>query len=219
MIVPSYDEHSWHAVAQITTRRGIFAAFGLHPWIANTPIDIDKLLRFCTDNNAVAIGEIGLDFKRLQVSKDTQIKAFKAQLTAAAQLNLPVLLHCLGAYSEMINIISKFKGTIRGVIHGFSRGPQLAHQFIDTGLHIAFGGAVTRLTATRVRQSAKSIPLNHMLLETDAPFIGLDDTHPKQTEPMHVLNIAKSIANLRSTSINKIAETTTQNAKHLFLLT
>ena len=109
-------------------------------------------------------------------------------------------------------------GRLRGVLHAYSRGPELAERFIASGLHIAFGGAVTRDRARRVRQAVAGLPLYKIVLETDAPSIGLDGVLPVDTEPGHVRDIAEAVAALRGESLETIAEVTTSNACRLFNL-
>jgi len=225
VIVPAYDEAAWPEVAALASRPNVFAAFGLHPWVAHEappggPLaDFEKRLATqLTAGSAIAVGEIGLDTKVEDCGLAEQLPVLVAQLVLAADLDLPVILHCRGAFEELLTAVNKHGGKLRGVLHAYSRGPELAERFIAAGLHIAFGGAVTRERAKRVRNAAARLPLDKIVLETDAPSIGLDGVLPVDTEPGHVHDLAQAVADIRNESFETIAEVTTANACRLFNL-
>jgi TatD DNase family protein len=225
VIVPAYDEPAWPEVAALAKRPTVFPAFGLHPWVAHKvppggPLSEfeNRLATQLSTYQTVAIGEIGLDTKIEDCGLAEQLPVLNAQLALAADLNLPVILHCRGAFEELLTAVNKHGGKLRGVLHAYSRGPELAERFIAAGLHIAFGGAVTRDRAKRVRKAAVRLPLDKIVLETDAPSIGLDGVLPADTEPGHVRDIAEAVAALRGESLETIAEVTTANACRLFNL-
>lgn len=186
---------------------------------------LDRLLealatRLASDaSRPVAIGEIGLDTKISASGLELQVPLLERQLNLAADLDLPVILHCRGAFEELLAAVNRHGGRLRGVLHAYSRGPELAERFIGAGLHIALGGAVTRARARQVRRAAVTIPLERLLLETDAPSIGLEDVAPERTEPRHVHDVARAVALLRGESPEAIAAVTTANAESLFGLT
>ncbi len=215
IIVPSYDRPSWTDVARVAKRARVYAAFGIHPWVASSPFELSDLRAHLIREKAVAVGEIGLDFK-VDVAREIQMRILISQLQCALDLELPVLLHVRGAFEEMLALLSTMKPRPRGVVHAFSKGPDLMRRFIDLGFHIAFGGAVTRRNASKVRASAAAIPLERLLLETDAPSIGLEGISPKAVEPAHVADIAAVVADLRGEPVSRIASITTQNACALF---
>ena len=217
VVVPAYDLASWGALGGLRSHEGVELALGLHPWVAFEPLDDDALEKCAVDLQAVAIGEIGLDFK-VAVSKERQIEVFERQLAVAARLSLPVILHVRGAFEELIHAIKMFGSPIEGVVHAFSRGPTLAARFVDLGLYIAFGGAITRQRAKRARRAAAVVPRERMLLETDAPSIGLEGVLPEKTAPCHVADIAKALADIRGETVHEIAEVTSDNAERLFHL-
>lgn len=149
-----------------------------------------------------------------------QVRVLSAQLRLAIDLRLPVLLHCRGAFEELIKVLRDYgfgagPDGPRGVVHAFARGPELAGRFLELGLHLAFGGAVTR-PGSRARRSAVTTPLARIVLETDAPAIGLHDVEPAQVEPRHVREVAAALADLRGEPPERIAEVTTANARALF---
>jgi TatD DNase family protein len=225
VVVPSYDVPSWPEVAALAHRPGVFAAFGLHPWVAHEVPPggafsefEDRLATQLESQQPVAIGEIGLDTKIEDCGLIEQLPILEAQLALAVALDLPVILHCRGAFEEFLTAVNHHGGKLRGVLHAYSRGPELAERFIAAGLYIAFGGAVTRDRAKRVRRAAERLPLDKIVLETDAPSIGLDSVLPADTEPGHVRDIAEAVAALRGESVETIAEVTTANACRLFKL-
>ena len=219
VIVPAYDEGAWPEVAALAVRPNVYTAFGQHPWVAHEVPPGGALEEFRTSlasqltaGTPVAIGEIGLDTKIEECGLVEQLPVLEAQLALAVELDLPVILHCRGAFEELLTAVNKFDGKLRGVLHAYSRGPELADRFIAAGLYIAFGGAVTRDRAKRVLKSAARLPLDKIVLETDAPSIGLDGVLPADTEPGHVRDIAEAVAALRNESLETIAEVTTANA-------
>lgn len=217
IVVPAYDLASWDAVERIGELAGVYPALGLHPWVADQPLDSAQLKQRLVASRAVAVGEIGLDFKIESFEPARQLTVLRTQLEIAQQLGLPVLLHCRGAFDDLLTVLQQYP-QIKGVIHAYSRGPQLMDRLLAAGLHIAFGGAITRPGAKRARRSATLAPANRLLLETDAPSIGLDGVDPERVEPAHVADIAQALAELRHELIDSIAKNTTQNAQLLFRL-
>jgi TatD DNase family protein len=216
VVALSYDLASFDAVERLAELEGVVPALGLHPWMAHEPlniVDLELRLKKC---RAVAIGEIGLDFKIENPDPRRQLEVLELQVDLARRLNLPLLLHCRGAFEELLDVLQNQGRPVRGVLHAFSRGTQLMQRFLETGLHIAFGGAVTRPSANRARQAAKDCPAGRLLLETDAPSIGLEGVPADKVEPRHVREIASSIAALRASSLQEIADLTTTNAAALF---
>lgn len=218
LIVPSVEAESWDQVRALGKKPGIYPALGIHPWSADEELDTQKLKNALTASLSVAVGEIGLDYKIERPDRDIQKGIFRQQLDVALELDLPVILHCRGAFEEILSILSEdsYRGNISGVIHAFSRGTQLARQFLDLGFFLAFGGAVTRFRARRARNSAVFTPSDRMLLETDAPSIGMDGLAQDEVEPAHVIKVANAIAELRKTNVEDIAGITWANACKLF---
>ncbi|MBC8425475.1 TatD family hydrolase [bacterium] len=217
-IMPAYDVAGWDAMALIAgAHEDIFPALGLHPWVAHHDFDIDDLRERLTACNAVAVGEIGLDTKIEAPGLDVQIPVFRTQLRLARALGLPVILHCRGAFDTFIDVLAA-EGPISGVVHAFSRGPDLARRLLDLGLYLGLGGAITRPRAKRPRRSAVVTPLDRIVLETDAPGLGMDGVPNGENEPANVSAVAAALAELRETTLEEIADTTTRNAHDLFRL-
>ena len=216
IIVPAYDLASWPAVADLARRPGVHAMYGLHPWVADQPLDLNRLQESLSEPEVVGVGEIGLDFKVPSPGREVQLRTLEAQLDLAVQLDLPVALHCRGAFEEMLAVLAGYAPKLSGLVHAFTRGPQLAERFLALGLHLSYGGGITRRHAKRARRGAAVAPLGRLLLETDAPSIGLQEVPPEQVEPRHVRPIAQALAEIRGMSVEEVAAATTENAKRLF---
>jgi TatD DNase family protein len=214
IVAVAYDLASWPKVTRLGMRPGILPAIGLHPWKAEEPLEKTALVEALKRVNAVAIGEIGLDLK-MPVPKDRQVQVFRLQLEVARERDLPVLLHCRGAFEEMLAILQDFGAPLRGIIHAFSRGPDLAHRFAEVGLHVAFGGAITHENAHRARQAVRSLALEQIVLETDAPSIALAGIPAEKVEPAHVAIVGQTLAQLKGISAEQTAAVTTANAQTL----
>ncbi|MDY0109467.1 MAG: TatD family hydrolase [Candidatus Krumholzibacteria bacterium] len=218
IIAPAYDAASWLRIQSLAAAQPglIHPALGLHPWAAAEPLDLDELASGLRECAAVAVGEVGLDSKIDAPAMSQQIPVLERQLELARDLDLPVILHCRGAFAEMAAILQRFDPPLRGVLHAFSRSHDLARQFLRLGLHLGIGGAVTRPQAVRVREAVAAVPLERLLLETDAPSIGLHGVQAVATEPRHVREVAAAIAELRRVDVAIVAEATTRNAAELF---
>ncbi len=217
-VLPAYAVDGWDEVAGIATAHDdVYPAFGIHPWKAHEGLDLDELRGRLSNDGAVALGEIGLDTVVESPDLETQLPVFRDQLRLARELALPVILHCRGAFDVFCETIAA-EGPVHGVVHAFSRGPELARRFLDLGLHLGLGGAVTRPRAKRVRRSAEVVPLECIVLETDAPGLGMDGVPDGENEPANVRRVAEALARLRDVTVEDIATTTTRNARELFRL-
>jgi len=236
IVAPAYDAASWNDLAALAARPGVDAAYGLHPWLAHDlpaqaavlegappaarAAALDRVLAHLAARIAarrpVAIGEIGLDTKISASGLALQLPLLERQLALAVDLDLPVILHCRGAFEELLAAVGRHGGRLRGVLHAFSRGPDLAARFTNAGLYVALGGAVTRASARQVRQAARTVSLDRLVLETDAPAIGLQDVPPERTEPCHVREVAAALAALRGEPVATVAVATTAAADRLF---
>jgi TatD DNase family protein len=224
VVVPAYDHASWEPIVALAAAHpACRPALGLHPWLAHAdppggdPAGFRALLAAALiEHRPVAVGEIGLDTRITTSGLDRQLPLLRAQLELAAEHDLPVILHCRGAFEELLAEIARFDGRLRGVLHAWSRGPELAERFLAAGLHLGLGGAVTRPRARRVRRAAAQAPLERLLLETDAPSIGLEGVLPEDAEPGHVADVAAAVAGLRGLAPDAVAEATTANAQALF---
>lgn len=218
ILVPASGRASWVAVTALGGLPGVHTAIGLHPWFAQEGVDEAELEEILARHSCAAIGEIGLDLAVDSPPADVQIRVLETQLAVACDVDLPVLLHCRKAFAELSDILKGYLPGLRGLIHAFSRSPEVAEQFLETGFYIAFGGAVTRPEASRARASAAGVPPDRLLLETDAPSIGLDGIPARDVEPRHVREVAAAVAAVRGTTPESVAEMTTANARRFLRL-
>lgn len=197
----------------------ISATVGCHPHDADEcePEDLKRLSQMAAEPEVVAWGEIGLDYYRNYSKKENQRKIFEIQLDLARKAELPVIIHDRDAHQEVYTTLKKMgKGERKGVIHCFSGDKDLAEAFIALGYYISIPGTVTYKKAIQIKEVAASIPLDRMLVETDAPFLAPVPRRGKRNEPSLVNHTAREIAKLRDVPFETIAQQTTRNAIGLF---
>lgn len=196
--------------------------------------DIDYYRKLAKHPKCVAIGECGLDFYHLpkDANKDevieNQIKTNRLHLDLANELDLPVVIHCRDAHDQQYNLLKEYvdegKLSCRGVIHCFTGTLEEAQAYIDLGFLISFTGIITfparkgEGEISPLQQVVKDIPLESIMLETDAPYLSPEPHRGKRNEPWHVKFIAEKMAELKNLTVEEIEKTTTQNAKKLFSL-
>ena len=200
------------------TYPGLYATVGIHPHSANqfNEKTLSTLKALAGNPKVVAIGEIGLDYFRNLSSREAQMKAFEAQLLLAQELSLPVIIHDREAHSDVLQVLSKFKGKIKGIMHCFSGDKEIARQCLELGFFISFAGNVTYPKAYPLHEAARWINLENMLIETDCPFLTPQEMRGKRNEPSYLPMTAKKIADLKGTSIETVAAATTKNAKAIY---
>ena len=201
----------------------LFFSVGLHPLDASLwQADLDTQIRelASSDKRVVAIGEMGLDFFKAD-NHQLQSEVFRSQLKIANDLDLPIIVHCRDAASTMRQICQEFQsefGQIRGVMHCWSGTPAETQWFLDLGFYISFSGVVTFKNATQIQASAKLVPIDKLLVETDCPFLAPVPKRGKRNEPAFVSHVASYLAQLRGESLDTLADLTTANARQLFRL-
>ncbi|HET7286858.1 MAG TPA: TatD family hydrolase, partial [Pyrinomonadaceae bacterium] len=168
----------------------------------------------------VAWGEIGLDFHYDNSPRDVQVLVFKRQLRAARDLNLPVIIHTREAETETIDILqSDYDGAERrGVFHCFSGSEALAKRALEMGFMISFSGIVTFKKAEELRNIARQVPLDRLLIETDCPYLTPVPHRGKRNEPAYVVEVARCLAGLHGLAIEQLAHVTTENFMRFFSL-
>ncbi|HEY9850549.1 MAG TPA: TatD family hydrolase [Leptolyngbyaceae cyanobacterium] len=199
----------------------VFFAVGLHPldadkWLADTKEQIESLAR--SDAKVVAIGETGLDFYKAR-NQGIQEAAFLAQLEIAIALDKPVIIHCRDAADRMAELLEDFwdkRKPVKGVMHCWGGNARETKRFLDLGFYISFSGIVTFKNASQIHESAKIVPDDRLLIETDCPFLAPVPKRGKRNEPSYVQYVAQALANLRGVAPEAIAKTTTENACQLF---
>ncbi|MFQ3616871.1 MAG: TatD family hydrolase [Cyanobacteriota bacterium] len=199
-------------------------AVGLHPldadrWRATMADEIRTLAR--SDYRVVALGEMGLDFYKAD-NRALQFEVFETQLRLARELDLPVIIHCRDAASDMAALLRQIwaaDGPVRGVMHCWSGNLEETGWFLDLGFYISFSGIVTFKNATQVQASAQRVPGDRLLIETDCPFLTpVPKRGERRNQPAYVRYVAERLAELRGESLEAIAYQTTQNARRLFRL-
>jgi TatD DNase family protein len=195
----------------------VSATVGCHPHDADGcgSVELQKLAALALEPEVVAWGEIGLDYFRNYSAKENQRRIFKEQLDLARAADLPVIIHDREAHDEVYDLL-KSMGKGKGVIHCFSGDLELAEAFMALGYYISIPGTVTYKNARTIRQVAAAIPLDRMLLETDAPFLAPVPRRGKRNEPSYVIHTAREIAVLRDIPFETVAKKTTENARVLF---
>lgn len=201
-------------------------AVGLHPLDADKwkPDSAQEILGLAqSDPRVVAIGEMGLDFFKAE-NRDLQRQVFTAQAELAHQLELPVIIHCRDAAVEMADLLRSLNHRlgqpVRGVMHCWSGTAEETQWFLDLGLYISFSGIVTFKNAAQVHESAKQVPGDRLLIETDCPFLSpVPKRGEKRNQPAYVRYVAEQVAHLRGVSLEALAAQTTANACELFGLT
>lgn len=197
----------------------IYSTVGYHPHNADecSSQALEELAQMTSEPEVVAWGEIGLDYFRGYSSREGQLKIFSRQLEIADDLNVPVIIHDREAHSDVLRILKKMgKGEKKGVIHCFSGDKDLARDLIDLGYFISIPGTVTYKNASQVKEVATGLPLECMLVETDAPFLAPVPKRGKRNEPLFVTFTAQEIAQLKGVEFDEVALQTSKNAKILF---
>jgi TatD DNase family protein len=177
----------------------------------------DELRSLARATRVVAYGEIGLDYHYDHSPRDVQRRRFREQVQLARELKLPIVIHTREAQEDTIAILKGEKAAeLGGVFHCFSGDAWLAKDALDLGFYLSFSGVITFQNATMLREIVKIVPLDHILVETDSPYLTPAPHRGKRNEPAYVRQVAEKIAEIHGIDIEKIEEATTQNAKRLF---
>jgi TatD DNase family protein len=200
---------------------GVWAAAGVHPHEAddilknkNAAAEFKEILSL---PKIVAVGEIGLDYYKSQTPKLDQEKALRAQIEAAMPLKLPFIFHVRDGWSDFWRIFDEY-APLAGVVHSFSSGTKQLRAALDRGLYIGLNGIMTFTKDHAQLEAARQVPLNKLVLETDAPFLSPNPFRGEVCEPRHTAATAEFLSGLRGESLEKLSQTTTDNAVRLFSL-
>lgn len=197
----------------------IYASVGVHPSDAAymTDEDIDVLRTLAQEEKVVAIGEIGLDYHYDNTDKPAQKKWFDRQMSLAAELEMPVIIHDREAHGDCMEILAKYDLTkTGGVLHCFSGSLEMARQAIKMGMYISFAGPVTYKNSVNLKEIAKELPMDRILIETDSPYLPPQPYRGQRNTSAYVGLVAEEIASLRGMSREEVAKATMENAKRLF---
>jgi TatD DNase family protein len=228
VINPAVDlETSMAAIRLARQYDGVYAAVGIHPNSSGnfTPTQLERIEALESGEKVVAIGEIGLDYYWDKSPKTKQFEAFEAQLTLAARLALPVIIHNREASEDVIAVLERWTGDLPpalkdrpGVMHSFSAPMAIAERAIQCGFYLGFTGPITYKNADELRRIAAHIPLDRILVETDGPFLTPIPHRGKRNEPAYIPLIVDRLAALRQMSAEAMGAAATANAVRLFRL-
>ncbi len=198
----------------------IYPTCGIHPSEANINYmdDIYYLENFIINNKVYAIGECGLDYYWVKDNKDIQKALFEEQLKLCIKYDLPVIIHSREAIKDTYDIVSKYKGSIRGVMHCYSGSWEMAQKFLELGLYISLGGPVTFKNAKEPKSVALNVWLDRLLIETDCPYLAPSPYRGKRNESSYVSLVRDEIAKIRNLDEKEIERITENNAIRLFRL-
>jgi TatD DNase family protein len=217
----STRQREWADVVAATARHpDVWASIGVHPHEADAHPDLGTaaLVEAAAHPRVVAIGECGLDYYYEKSDRDSQKARFRAQIEAARQTGLPLIIHTRDAEEDTAAILAEeaAKGGVRGVLHCFTGTQRLADRGLEIGFMISLSGIVTFKNARDLQGVAKTIPEDRLLIETDAPFLAPVPNRGKPCEPAFVADTAAFVAELRGTPVDQLAASTTANFFRLF---
>jgi TatD DNase family protein len=217
IVIPAIDRAGWDdLLALCASERGLYPALGLHPIFIDKHTDHDRadLEKYIDSVNPIAVGEIGLDFFIKELDQIRQKNLFDKQLSIAKNAHLPVLLHVRKAHDETLAAIKKSK-VQGGIAHAFNGSLQHAEQYIDFGFKLGFGGTMTHEKSSKIRQLAKDLSLESIVLETDAPDMVVEGHKGERNSPEYLINCLEALAEIRDEAPEHIAEQTTKNASEV----
>lgn len=198
----------------------VVCSVGTHPnHAAMEPIvPADKLIELAAHPKVVAIGEAGLDFHYDKAPRDHQEKVFRNHIEAARQTDLPLVIHSRDAEDETLRILNDEmgKGAFKPLLHCFSSKPYLAEQGLELGAYVSFSGILTFNSATEIKQAAAMVPMDRLLVETDAPFLAPVPHRGKPNQPAFTADTLKCLAEIKGVSVEEMAAVTTNNFFKLF---
>ena len=220
IIMPAIDSSSLDAMLKVEQQfpENCIAMMGLHPCYVkeNYKEELKLVEEWIGKRKFIAIGEIGLDFYWDKTFTKEQHIVFETQMQWALDLNVPIAIHTRNAMVETIEAVKPFaKKGLRGVFHCFSGSKESAEQIINMGFHLGLGGVLTYKNAG-VAEAVKDIPMEYLVLETDAPYLAPVPYRGKTNEPAFMLEVAKKLAEIKSLPLHEIAAITTSNAEKLF---
>jgi TatD DNase family protein len=218
-------EHNARAVELAGSDARVFAAVGVHPHEAAELSDPlrKKLEEWVNGDRVVAVGECGLDYHYLHSPRDVQRSVFVEQLDLARRSGLPVVLHVRGdqpnAFDEALDLwLGEGGRNLEGVLHCYTGTHAFARRALDAGLMISFSGILTFKNDRGLRDIAAALPLDRLLVETDAPLLSPQGFRGKRNEPLHVGRVGETLAASQKLPVEQVAEVTTRNARRLFRL-
>jgi TatD DNase family protein len=209
--IPFAETHDW-----------IYSTVGIHPHEAKevTSAHLDTLARLAKQPKVIAWGEIGLDYFYDHSPRDVQQRVFRDQMELAHAAKLPIIIHCRDAWSDCLDVLEDaWKATgLGGILHCFTSTIEDARRGLEMGFMVSFAGNLTYPKAQNIRDVAKDLPLENILIETDSPYLAPQAYRGKRNEPAYVAEVAKSLANVRNLETEEIAAMTAGNFRRFFQL-
>ena len=196
----------------------VYASCGIHPsevFYEDADQAVARIEELLRHEKAVALGEIGLDYHYEDIPKDLQAIYFEKQMALAEKLNIPVIIHDRDAHGDCMEMIKKFP-SVKGVFHSFSGSAEMALELVKMGWYISFSGTVTFKNAKKPKEAAAVVPLDRILIETDAPYLAPTPHRGELNRSSYVELTAQEIASIRGISPEEVERATTENAKILF---
>ncbi len=220
IVIPGVMASTWPRISQLCEHYPqLHPCYGLHPYFIDrhSDDDITSLDTWLTEHNAVAVGECGLDYYLKELDKSRQQFFFAAQLELARKHQLPVVIHARKSTEDVIQAIRNVPG-LSGMIHSYAGSYEQAIQLIDLGFYLSFGGPVTNPGAAKLHKLIRRLPLESILVETDAPDQPVASARGQRNEPAFITEVIQAIAELQDTDTDEVAMVTSDNAQRLFQL-
>lgn len=220
VVIPSENyETSQKAVRLAETYGPVYGAVGIHPH--ETKYASEEILQKIGDlaqlPKVKAIGEIGLDYHFFYSDKETQRKWFARQIELARDLDLPFLIHDREAHGDTLSILKKHKNShMRGIMHCFSGSVETAEELIKLGFYISFAGPLVFPNSRRLKEAAREIPLDRLLIETDSPYLTPPPHRGERNEPANVIYVAEELARLKGIPVETVVEETRKNGLSIY---
>ena len=198
--------------------QNLYASVGVHPDYEDlTEPKSEELVSLAKNPKVIAIGETGLDYSRIKGDLEWQRNRFREHIRAARECNKPLIIHTREAAADTLSIMAEEGADqIGGVMHCFTESWEVAQKAMEMNFYISFSGIATFKNAANLKETAKKIPLERMLIETDSPYLAPVPFRGKTNQPAYVRHVAEEIASLRNISLNEVAESTTKNFFSLF---
>lgn len=219
VIIPSVEEQFFDKVISIADRfDDLYCMLGIFPSEAKTWTDniLDKMRELSKNEKVVAIGEIGLDYYWDKTFNEKQKEVFVKQIKLANELNLPIVVHDREAHKDCFDILKEVNNGSSVLFHCFSGSPEFAMECVREGWYIALGGVVTFKNAVKMKDVAKIVPLERLVLETDSPYLTPVPFRGKENRPAYVNYVAEEIARLRDMDLDELKQITSSNAERFF---
>src|SRR5690625_1492580 len=220
MVVVGFDHETIPLAIEIAEQYdSIYAAIGWHPVdaIDMTDEDFKWIEELCSHPKVVALGEMGLDYHWDKSPKDVQKDVFRKQIQLAKKINMPIIIHNREATEDIIKILKEENAhEVGGIMHCYSDSVKYVNQCLEMNFYISLGGPVTFKNATLPKEVATYVPIDRLLIETDAPYLTPHPYRGKRNEPAYVKLVAEKIAELRGISFEELSKITKKNAFHLF---